>query len=201
MLKKSLIKFFYKIIHSGYYSQLTYEDRLEKIIKNFKSIGICPNLPQQLIIKNPQYIRIGDNFSALINLRLEAWDAYGNQIFKPELLIGNNVCFNTDIHIGCINKIIIGNNVLMASGIFISDHSHGDTTAMMLDMSPINRPLISKGPVIIEDNVWIGERACVLPNVTIGKNSIIGANAVVTKSFPANSVVAGNPAKLIKTLK
>ena len=60
--------------------------------------------------------------------------------------------------------------------------------------------MVSKGPVIIEDNVWIGEGVCVLPNVTIGRNSIVGANSVVTKSFSENSVIAGNPAKLIKVL-
>jgi acetyltransferase-like isoleucine patch superfamily enzyme len=54
--------------------------------------------------------------------------------------------------------------------------------------------------VIIEDNVWIGEGAAIMPNVTIGSNSIIGANSVVTHSFPSNSVIGGIPAKLIKTL-
>jgi acetyltransferase-like isoleucine patch superfamily enzyme len=157
-------------------------------------------LPERLTIKNPQYISIGDGFSALDNLRLEAWDAYADQSFEPELVIGNNVCFNTDIHIGCINKVHIGNNVLLASRIYISDHSHGEISKEALHLPPIQRRLISKGPVIIEDNVWIGEGVSILPGVIIGKNTIVGTNAVVTKSFPANSVIAGNPAKLIRTL-
>ena len=65
---------------------------------------------------------------------------------------------------------------------------------------PSLRKLYSKGPVIIEDNVWIGEGVAILPNVIIGENSIIGANAVVTKDIPRNSVVGGNPAKIIRTL-
>jgi acetyltransferase-like isoleucine patch superfamily enzyme len=54
------------------------------------------------------------------------------------------------------------------------------------------------GPVIIEDEVWIGNGACILPNVTIGKHSIIGSNAVVTKDIPPYCVAAGVPAKIIK---
>ena len=63
------------------------------------------------------------------------------------------------------------------------------------------RPMYSKGPVVIEDNVWIGEMVCILPNVRIGKGSIIGANAVVTKDVPANALVGGNPARVIKIIE
>lgn len=56
----------------------------------------------------------------------------------------------------------------------------------------------SKGPVIIGSNVWFGDKATILPNVTIGDGAVIAANSVVTKDVPAYSVVAGNPAKIIK---
>lgn len=56
-------------------------------------------------------------------------------------------------------------------------------------------------PVIIEDNVWIGARVCILPGVTIGEGSVIGACAVVPKSVPPYSVVIGNPARVVKTRK
>lgn len=55
-------------------------------------------------------------------------------------------------------------------------------------------------PVIIEDNVWIGGGAIILPNVTIGKNSVIGAGSVVTRSIPANCVAVGNPCRVIKNI-
>ena len=58
--------------------------------------------------------------------------------------------------------------------------------------------IVSKGPVVIGDNVWIGDKVTVLPGVTIGDGAVIAANAVVTKDVPAYSVVAGNPAKIIK---
>jgi acetyltransferase-like isoleucine patch superfamily enzyme len=60
--------------------------------------------------------------------------------------------------------------------------------------------VVSKGPVIIEDNVLIGEGAAILPNVTIGKNAIIGANAVITKDVPPNAVVGGVPGRVLRIL-
>ena len=59
----------------------------------------------------------------------------------------------------------------------------------------------SKGPVVIENDVWIGEGVCVMPGVRIGRGAVIGANAVVTQDVPANSVVGGVPAKLIRSLQ
>ena len=66
------------------------------------------------------------------------------------------------------------------------------------DTVPGSPEFIGKGPVIIEDNVWIGDKATILSGVKIGKGAIVAANAVVTKDVPAYSVVAGNPAKIIR---
>lgn len=103
-------------------------------------------------------------------------------------------------HISCVNKVVIGNNVRMGKKVFITDNAHGASERSLLDIRPNLRPLYSKGPVIIEDNVWIGEMVCIMPGVTIGHGSIIGANAVVTKDVPPYCVVGGNPAKIIKQL-
>lgn len=148
-----------------------------------------------------EFITIGNDFICFARLRLEAFDEHLNNRYTPAVEIGDNVSINFDCHIACVNKIIIGNNVLIASKVFITDHSHGEVNAAALETAPWARKVISKGPVIIEDNVWIGEGVAILPNVTIGKNSIIGANAVVTKSFPENSLIGGNPAKLIRTIE
>lgn len=168
---------------------------------NFRSVGKAFNISEGYKVKNPQYMEIGNNFVALERFRIEAWDQYGDQNFTPSIKIGNNVVFNTDIHIGCINSIEIGDNCLFASRIYITDHHHGEPTVQMLRLAPKDRPLISKGPVVIKNNVWVGEGVAIMPNVKIGENSIIATNAVVTKDIPPNCVVAGVPAKVIKEIK
>lgn len=76
----------------------------------------------------------------------------------------------------------------------ITDNSHGPTGTPDASIIPSQRPLATKGPVIIEDNIWIGDKATILPGVRIGRGSIIGANAVIVKSVPPHSLVGGNPA-------
>lgn len=170
------------------------------ISREFKSIGENPSIVPPFYLNGGRYITIGRNFGCDQRLRLDAFDGFLGERFTPQITIGDNVSIQKDCHIGAINRIVIGDNVLIASKVYISDHSHGEINTQALTLSPAMRPLFSKGEVIIEDNVWIGEGVAVMPNVIIGKNSIIGANSVVTKSIAPNSVVAGNPARLIRTL-
>ena len=100
-------------------------------------------------------------------------------------------------HIGCLNKIVIGDNVMLGSRVLIEDHSHG--TADDIDIPVAKRTLHSKGPIIIEDNVWIGEKVTICPGVHIGDGAIIGANSVVTHDIPDYCVAVGSPAKVVKS--
>ncbi|MBR1639808.1 MAG: hypothetical protein IJ688_10530 [Treponema sp.] len=117
------------------------------------------------------------------------------------LSFGENVQINDYVHIAALEKVKIGDNVLIASKVFISDLNHGSYNGDAEDSNPNeiakNRKLFS-APVEICNNVWIGELCSILPGVTIGANSIIGANSVVTKDIPPNSIAVGNPAKVIK---
>lgn len=167
--------------------------------KCFK-IGQNTNIEFPILTLGLSCVSIGDNFTSRRNLKLRAFSSFNDQVFYPTIEIGDNVSIETDCHIGCINKIQIGNNVLIASGVYISDHMHGLSDFSDIEIAPLQRQLFSKGPIVIYDNVWIGERAVILSGVSIGNNSIIAANAVVTKDVPSYTIVAGVPAKIVKTI-
>lgn len=119
---------------------------------------------------------------------------------KKTLIIGKNCEIGDNVHIVAHEKVVIGDNCLMASKIFISDTSHGDYAGenqSSPNTPPNDRNLITK-PVSIGNNVWIGENVCILPGVRVGSGCIIGANSVVTKDIPDNCIIAGAPAKLVK---
>ncbi len=105
------------------------------------------------------------------------------------------------VHIGCVHRIVIGNDVLMGSKIYITDHNHGiyrgetsDTPAI----PPAARRLTEDESVEIGARCWIGEFVTILPGVTIGEGSIIGSHSTVTHDIPANSIAAGSPAQVLK---
>lgn len=149
-------------------------------------------------IRNRKHIKIGNDFTAGFGCRIEAFPL--NDLDQVCITIGKNVQINDYVHIGAVGAITIGDNVLMASKIYISDHNHGSYDEIISDHPksvPIERKAICK-PVVIGDNVWIGESVCVLPGVTIGEGCIIGALAVVTKTIPPFSIAVGSPARVVK---
>ena len=154
------------------------------------------------LIVGKRHICIGDNTIIGKHIQLTAWEKHNGVLFNPTIRIGSNSQLGSYNHITAVNSIEIGNGVLTGKFVTISDNSHGVPGDLSdCDLSPINRMAFSKGAVIIEDNVWIGDKATILANVRIGKGSIIGANAVVTKDVPPYSIACGNPAKIIKQIK
>lgn len=148
-----------------------------------------------------KYISLGKNTTIKSNTSINAWYVFKNQVFNPKITIGNDCSIGEYCHITCINEVKIGNGVLMGKNVLISDNSHGDLNIKLeLNLQPNLRALVSKGSILIEDNVWIGEKVSVLGGVKIGKNSIIGAHSVVNKDIPDNSLAAGIPAKVVKSL-
>lgn len=145
-----------------------------------------------------QYFKIdsGTSFGKLAVLT--AWNKYENIDYNPEITIGSKCSFGDYVHITCINKIKIGNNLLTGRWVTISDNNHGETDLDTLKIAPIKRILTSKGPIIIGDNVWIGDKATILSGVTIGNGAIIAANSVITKDVPPYSIAVGNPSKIIR---
>lgn len=166
------------------------------IMNEFKR---CDGFIQRgLFLRGGHYIEIGKNTRIDRNNILTAWPLTQ---YTPKLVIGENCDIGQFNHITCVNKIIIGNGVLTGRWVTITDNSHGNSTYESLIQRPSLRKVESKGEVIIGNNVWIGDKCTILPNVNIGEGAIIAANSVVTKSVPAFSVVGGNPAKVLKNVK
>ena len=159
-----------------------------------RAAGPRLKIAHPVYLRNPQYVTVGDGFRAGPGLRVEAYDSYLGETHRPEIVIGANVVMNYNVHIGAISRIVIEDDVLIGSHVLITDHSHGSGAGDQ-EVAARCRPLVSKGPVTIGRNAWIGEGACILAGVHVGENAIVGCNAVVTRSVPAGAVVGGAPAR------
>ena len=149
-------------------------------------------------VRGKQFISVSKGFTTGKGCRLEAYPIDGK---SKVLFIGENVQINDNVHITAMQKVVVGNGVLMASKIYISDCVHGFYGEGETNSSPLvppNERNYDIKPVEIEENVWIGESASIMPGVKIGKGTIIGANSVVTKSIPDYVIAVGIPAKPVK---
>jgi acetyltransferase-like isoleucine patch superfamily enzyme len=115
-------------------------------------------------------------------------------VHEGELEIGAKTVFGQECTISAFQHISIGRECIVADRVMIIDFDHGVVEVER----PIREQGIYKRDVNIGHNVWIGYGACVLRGVSVGDNSIVGTNSVVTKDVPANAVVAGIPARIIR---
>jgi acetyltransferase-like isoleucine patch superfamily enzyme len=148
-------------------------------------------------IRNKKFIQIGKKFTSGVGCRIEAYPENKEKV----VFIGDNVQINDYVHISGMKGVRLGDNVLIASKVFISDLNHGNYSDEGLIDSPHTPPSERKlyaKPIIIEDNVWLGEFVSVLSGVTIGKGSIVGANSVVSRSLPPYVIAVGTPARVVK---
>lgn len=148
-----------------------------------------------VIMNNPHCIYIGKKVGIGADTFFLPITSHNGITYNPKIIIGDGTWIGKHSSIAAINKVEIGNDVLFAGYVHITDHSHG--------YEDINKPiasqrLISKGPVIIEEQCWLGFSCEILSGVHIGKHSIVAARAVVTKDVPSYSIVAGNPARIVK---
>lgn len=145
-------------------------------------------------------ISIGNHTGIQSHSILGCWEKYGDQDFTPSITIGDNCSIGEYNHITACNKITIGNGLLTGRYVYIGDNAHGGLSMEEANIPPIRRRLISKGEILIGNNVWIGDKVTILGGCKIGDNTIIGANAVVVHDVPCNCIVAGNPARIIRKI-
>lgn len=169
-----------------------------KLKRKFKSCDGRVRFFTPITITGEKHMTLKGDLTACSGLILQCFEEYVGEKFHPELIIGHNAYFGANCHVGCIERIEIGDNFLAGDHVYITDHGHGHGTLVEASIPPANRTLVTKGSVIIGDNVWLGENVVILPGVTIGNNVTVGANAVVTKDFPDNCIVAGVPAQIIR---
>lgn len=150
-------------------------------------------------IRGRKFILWGEALTIGRHCRIDAF--YSNGKGLPRIRFGRNVQINDYVHIVAMQSVIIRDNVLIASHVYISDCSHGSYKGDKYDSAPDTPPINRNykiAPVIIGDNSWIGEGVIIMPGVTIGKGCVIGAHSIVNKDVPDYSMAVGSPSKIIK---
>jgi len=129
-------------------------------------------------------MEVGDNFKIWSTHRRTLVTGWG------KLRVGDRVFFNDGVFISCVHEINIGNDVAIANDAYLTDSdSHG-----------VEGRRVREAPINVGNGVWIGARTIILPGVTIGDRALIAAGAVVTRDVPHDTLVGGNPARVIREL-
>jgi acetyltransferase-like isoleucine patch superfamily enzyme len=160
------------------------------------SLGNRSVLSYSLQVNNPRAVAIGSHVTIASQFILA--DLCPGRGEVPKIIIGDGCTILYRFQCNAAQSVRIGRNVLIASNVLITDSDHVVEPGGV----PVTRShrFVTR-PVCIEDNCWLGQNAVILKGATIGHDSIVGANSTVTHDVPPYSVVAGNPARIIKRLK
>ena len=196
-IKSVLLRLYYKM-------EAIAEADLPSFANNPKNLKI--ELPRRLF--DTHQISIGDDVSIGPGAMLVPQVRYPSsvmrhpekkfpvQTFDSRIVIGNRVTSTGMLTIAAIQEVTIEDDVMFALNVLISDGLHGYENTS----EPYKYQKMWKiAPVVVKRGCWIGQNVVIMPGVTVGELSIIGANSVVTKSIPARCIAIGSPARVIKT--
>lgn len=168
--------------------------RTKRLLQLFNSTDYGDEETRQALLR-----QIFGTLGKYVHVDIDFHCEYGKNIHT-----GDNVIINMNCTFVDNNRIDIGSNVLIASDVKMYTATHATDYAERIiedfEQRGVGFCTVYAKPIRIEDGVWIGGGAVILPGVTIGARSIIGAGAVVTRDIPADSVAVGNPARVIKRI-
>lgn len=148
-----------------------------------------------LIIQHPEYIELGNNVRINTHCRIECYDEYLGVKLNPKLIIGNNVIIGPFFTGFIADSVTIGDRCLFAGNVTLISENHGINPEKS---DSYQKELLTTGPISIGAGCWLGQNVTILPNVSIGKRCIVGANSVVNTDLPPFSIAVGSPARVIK---
>jgi acetyltransferase-like isoleucine patch superfamily enzyme len=163
-----------------------------RLARSFAAFGPNSRIDWPLdALTEPDRIEIGRNVFMRAHARLEAVRATPGAR-AGRIHIGDDAHVEGYFSVSAADSVTIGRSVLIGSNVAIRDHDHGTAPEEHRARQPLNA-----APVEIGDFAWLGQNVVVLKGVTIGRNAVVGANAVVTSSIPDGAIAAGVPARVI----
>ncbi len=171
-------------------------------LQRLRSAGLAIRLGRGVKIEHPECISLGNN----VHINDHCWLSVlteNQQVgsppltLRPELSIGDRSYIGRFATVACIERISIGNDVMISDRVFIGDATHGYSRT---DLPIRDQYMSSKGPIEIGAGTWIGIGASVLSNVKIGTHCVIGAGAIVVSNIPDFCIAVGVPAKIVRRI-
>jgi lipopolysaccharide O-acetyltransferase len=146
-------------------------------------------------VTNAHCIRVGDRTVIGANALMEPILEYAGVRYTPSIEIGKDVYIGPNLYLACVGTVTIGDGSVLSEHVFLNDAVHGfDPEGGLL----MGQQLVHPGDITIGKHCFLGLRSAILPGVTLGDHCVVGINSVVTKSFPAYSMLVGSPARLVR---